>query len=98
MNWDFCWLYSDKFIKRSSSHKIYMKFVNPYERKIISTFNLAYGRICLVLFSSNLNKGYVNVYTVPFLTLVLQITVQDMVMIYYFLIFRTREFSVILIG
>ena len=45
-----------------------MKFVNPYERKIIRTFNLAYGRICLVLFSSNLNKGYVNVYTVPFLT------------------------------
>ena len=68
MNWYFCWLYSEKFIKCSSSHKIYMKFVNPYERKIISTFSLAYGRICLVLFSSNLNKSYVNVYTVPFLT------------------------------
>ena len=34
MNWDFCWLYSDKFIKRSSSHKIYMKFVNLMKEKL----------------------------------------------------------------
>ena len=66
MNWDFCWLYSEKFIKRSLSHKIYMKFVNHYERRIISKSSLAYGRISRVLFSSNLTKSYLTVYTVPF--------------------------------